>query len=186
MDLRPYSNKAIRVYTEDGDCFEGLAELFPAEYGFLVFEREEESLKLGTYHIFESEILSITQIPEERLCPFFGAEYVPEEIRELYRALCRGAAGDLPWRSLDRVCAEIVKQRFGGEVLAVDLYEGGSHCFNEREDHRFDLCSEVFGEDEPEYLGLDDISPAAALTEEEKEILTRLEELLRAFEEREG
>lgn len=144
MGLRPYDNKAILVFTWEGDCFEGRAELFPAEYGFLVFEREEECLKLGTYHIFESEILSIRQIPEERLCPFFGAEHVPEEIRELSRALCRGAAGDLPWRSLDRICAEMVKRQFGGEVLSVALYEGGSHCFNEREDHRFDLCSEVF------------------------------------------
>lgn len=186
MDLRPYSNKAVRVFTGDGDSFEGLAELFPAEYGFLVFEREEESLKLGTYHIFESEILSITRIPEERLCPFFGAERVPEEIRELYRRLCRGAAGGMPWRSLDRVIAELVRLRFGGTVLQVALFEGGIHCFNEREDHRFDLCSEVFGEDGPEYLGLDNIFAAAPLTAEEKELLARLEGLLGAFEEKKG
>ena len=186
MDLRPYDNRAIRLSTRDGDCFEGLAELFPAEYGFLVFEQEEESLKLGTYHIFESEILSITQIPEERLCPFFGAELVPEEIRELYRILCRGAAGDMPWRSLDRVVAELVQRRFGGTVLSVALWEGGIHCFNEREDHRFDLCSEIFGEDEPAYLGLDDVSAAAPVTREEEGLLERLEGLLRAFEEREG
>lgn len=55
MGLRPYDNKAIRVDTGAGDSFEGRAEFFPAEYGFLVFEREEESLKLGTCHIFESE-----------------------------------------------------------------------------------------------------------------------------------
>ena len=186
MDLRPYSNKAVRVCTEDGDCFEGLADLYPPEYGFLVFEREEESLKLGTYHIFESEILSIAPIPEERLCPFFGAERVPEEIRELYRRLCRGAAGDMPWRSMDRVVARLVQRRFGGTVLQAALWEGGIHCFNEREDHRFDLCSEVFGEDGPEYLGLDDISDAAPLTKEEEGLLERLEGFLCAFEEKEG
>ena len=55
MDLSQYQDKIVRVVDQDGRSFTGIASAYPAEYGLHEFDREEESVKLNDYQLFESK-----------------------------------------------------------------------------------------------------------------------------------
>ena len=57
-----YQNKEIRVTTEDGSVFTGIAEVFPSGYGLHEFGREEESIQLDDVILFRSDIRSIEEL----------------------------------------------------------------------------------------------------------------------------
>ena len=54
--LIQYEGKIVRVIDVDGRAFTGIPVSFPAEYGFHEFNRDEESIKLNDYQLFESDI----------------------------------------------------------------------------------------------------------------------------------
>lgn len=60
MRLSQYEGKIVRVVDVDGRAFTGIPVAFPAEYGFHEFNREEESVKLNDYQLFESDIAKIS------------------------------------------------------------------------------------------------------------------------------
>ena len=59
MHLSEYEGKIVRVVDVDGRAFTGIPVSFPAEYGFHEFDREEESVKLNDYQLFETDIAQI-------------------------------------------------------------------------------------------------------------------------------
>ena len=85
MKLFKYEDKCVRVTDRDGYVFTGVAESFPPGYGLHEFNREEESLKIGDYQIFESDIAAVEilptweeasrDIPPGRYRHFKGGEY---------------------------------------------------------------------------------------------------------------
>lgn len=59
-----YQDKEIRVTTEDGSVFTGVAEVFPSGYGLHEFGREEENIRLDDVTVFKSDIRSIEELPK--------------------------------------------------------------------------------------------------------------------------
>lgn len=57
--LYQYEGKIVRVIDVDGRAFTGIPVAFPADYGFHEFNRDEESIKLNDYQLFESDIAEI-------------------------------------------------------------------------------------------------------------------------------
>ena len=57
-----YQNKEIRVTTEDGSVFMGIAAVFPSGYGLHEFGREEESIQLDEVILFKSDICTIEEL----------------------------------------------------------------------------------------------------------------------------
>lgn len=57
--LYQYEGRIVRVIDVDGRAFTGIPVAFPAEYGFHEFNRDEESIKLNDYQLFESDIAEI-------------------------------------------------------------------------------------------------------------------------------
>ena len=64
MNLFQYDGKIVRVIDTQGRAFTGGAVTFPPEYGFHEFDREEESVKIGDYQLFESDIAEIRELPD--------------------------------------------------------------------------------------------------------------------------
>ena len=64
MSLFSYEHKIVRVIDVDGRVFTGIPVSFPADYGFHEFNRDEESIKIGDYQLFESDIAQIRELPE--------------------------------------------------------------------------------------------------------------------------
>ncbi len=64
MNLFSYEHKIVRVIDVDGRVFTGIPVSFPADYGFHEFNRDEESIKIGDYQLFESDIAQIRELPE--------------------------------------------------------------------------------------------------------------------------
>ena len=63
MNLYQDEKKITRVIDTEGRIFTGVAISFPAEYGLHEFGREEESVKLNDYQLFESDIAEIMELP---------------------------------------------------------------------------------------------------------------------------
>ena len=63
MDLDQYEHKMVRVVDRDGRAFTGEPTFFPSGYGLHEFGREEESLLLNGYQLFESGIAQIIELP---------------------------------------------------------------------------------------------------------------------------
>ena len=63
MNLYRYEHKIVRVIDMDGRAFTGVAISFPADYGFHEFNRDEESIKIEDYQLFESDIAEIRELP---------------------------------------------------------------------------------------------------------------------------
>ena len=63
MDLSQYQDKIVRVVDQGGRSFTGIASAYPAEYGLHEFDREEESVKLNDYQLFESDMATIEELP---------------------------------------------------------------------------------------------------------------------------
>ena len=54
--LQRYQGKELRVTTEDGAVFTGIAEVYPSGYGLHEFGREEESIQLGDVTLFRFNV----------------------------------------------------------------------------------------------------------------------------------
>ncbi len=67
MALHAYEGQIVRVTDCGGKVFTGVAEVFPAGYGLQEFGREEESLRLGQYHVFEGDAAKIEPCPELKI-----------------------------------------------------------------------------------------------------------------------
>ena len=63
MNFLRYENKIIRVIDVDGRAFTGVPVSFSASYGDYEFGRDEESIKIGDYQLFESDIAEIKELP---------------------------------------------------------------------------------------------------------------------------
>lgn len=63
MNLYQYEGKIIRVIDVNGRAFTGVAVSFPADYGFHEFNRDEESVRIEDYQLFESDIAEIMELP---------------------------------------------------------------------------------------------------------------------------
>ena len=63
MRMLHYEGKIIRVIDRDGRAFTGMPVACPAEYGYHEFGREEESIRLHDYQLFESDIAEIRELP---------------------------------------------------------------------------------------------------------------------------
>ena len=64
MNLFSYEHKIVRVIDVDGRVFTGIPVSVPADYGFHEFNRDEESIKIGDYQLFESDIAEIRELPD--------------------------------------------------------------------------------------------------------------------------
>lgn len=62
MDLSQYQDKIVCVVDQAGRSFTGIASAYPSEYGLHEFDREEESVKLNDYQLFESDIATIEEL----------------------------------------------------------------------------------------------------------------------------
>ena len=63
LNLSQYENKIVRIVDTGGRAFTGVPVSFPSEYGLHEFGREEESVKLHDYQLFESDIAEIRELP---------------------------------------------------------------------------------------------------------------------------
>ena len=103
-------------------------------------------------------------IDEKGSYGFFGAESVPQEIRDLYLDLehvwCLETCGPRyrpQWSPENRTAGQctitsfLIQDLFGGKVYGVPLPEGGFHCFNKIGGCTFDITSEQFGDAALEY-----------------------------------
>lgn len=162
--LSRWQDRPVRLTTKYGDVFEGLADVYSAEYGLHEYGREESFMQFGMYIVFEEEIMNIEEIGREKLCGFYGAEAVPEELRQLYRDLkhawCLETCAprlrpqwseDNPTWGQCSITSFLVQDLYGGKVYGIPLPEGGYHCYNAVGDWVFDLTSEQFGDQELDY-----------------------------------
>jgi hypothetical protein len=164
MELHPWQDRPVRITDVGGRVFEGVADVYSAEYDMHEFGVEEEGVSFGSYLLFEKDILRIEPLDPALLCGFYGAEWAPERLRALYRDLrevwcietcaprLRGDwSRENPTLGQCSITAFLVRDLFGGLVRGVPLPDGGVHCFNEIDDDQFDLTSEQFGEEELDY-----------------------------------
>ena len=84
MELHQYDSQLIRLRTADGLELEGFGETYPPAYGFHEFGREEESVKLCGYQLFESDIASVEALGVKRVIKQF-CELTPDELYALLK-----------------------------------------------------------------------------------------------------
>ena len=60
--LYRYQNKQVRITTEDGAVFTGIAEVLPSGWGLHEFDREEEGIQLDDVILFKSDIRTIEEL----------------------------------------------------------------------------------------------------------------------------
>ncbi len=63
VELSGFDRQMVRITDHQGKVFTGVAEAFLSGFGLHDFGREEESIRLGTYQIFEGDIAEIRQLP---------------------------------------------------------------------------------------------------------------------------
>ena len=63
--LSRFQDKEIRVTTEDGEVFTGVADVLPSGYGLHEFDREEESVLFDDVVIFKSDIRAVEELSKE-------------------------------------------------------------------------------------------------------------------------
>ena len=63
MKLMQYEGIIVRVIDQESRSFTGTPIAYPPEYGSHEFGREEESIKLQDYQLFESDIAEIRNLP---------------------------------------------------------------------------------------------------------------------------
>ena len=71
--------------------------------------------------------------------------------RHLRAAHARGLDGGQPTLGQCSITAFLAQDIFGGKVYGVPLKDGGFHCFNVVDGHRFDLTSQQFGDAKLKY-----------------------------------
>ena len=64
MKLDQYDGKIVRAEEKDGRVFTGAASFLSSEAGLRESDREEESIRLNDYRIFESDIAEIRELPD--------------------------------------------------------------------------------------------------------------------------
>ena len=109
--LYRYQNKQVRVTTEDGSVFTGIAEVFPSGYGLHEFDREEEGIQLDDVVLFKSDIRSIEELPQAA-----SETADPRRFDDLMGALLEG-----PYWIVD-ILPEQVPADAAGQYFAVERY----------------------------------------------------------------
>ena len=109
--LSRYEGKNVRITTESGDVFTGVAESYPSGYGLHAFNRAEESLQLGDDMFFQSDIRKIELLSEPVPVDIPGNSY-DALIAELLEAPC--------W--LVDILPERVPKNAAGQYFSVDRY----------------------------------------------------------------
>ena len=109
--LRRYQDKQVRITTEGGAVFTGIAEVFPSGYGLHEFDREEEGIQLDDVVIFKSDIRSV-----EELSKTTSEAVSPRRYDELMGQLLEG-----PYWIVD-ILPEQVSAGAAGQYFAVERY----------------------------------------------------------------
>ena len=101
----------IKVTTEDGTEFTGIADVFPSGYGLHEFDRAEEGIQLDDVIVFKSDIRKIEELSD-------GASDQADARRydEMMGELLEG-----PYRIVD-ILPEQVSVKAGGQYFAVERY----------------------------------------------------------------
>ena len=106
-----YLDKEIRVTTEDGSVFTGVADVFPSGYGLHEFDREEECVQLDDVILFKSDIRTI-----EDLSKTVPVDTDPRRYDEMMGNLLDG-----PYWIVD-ILPEQVPANASGQYFAVERY----------------------------------------------------------------
>ena len=109
--LHRYQDKKVRITTEDGAVFTGLAELFSSGYGLHEFDREEEGIELDDVILFKSDIRNIEELTETA-----SGAVSPRRFDTLMGALLEG-----PYWIVD-ILPEQVSAEAAGQYFAVERY----------------------------------------------------------------
>lgn len=109
--LNRYQNKKIKVTTEDGTEFTGIADVFPSGYGLHEFDRAEEGIQLDDVIVFKSDIRRI-----EELSDAAADEADARRFDETMGELLEG-----PYWVVD-ILPEQVSANAGGQYFAVERY----------------------------------------------------------------
>ena len=83
-DLSKYHNTTSRIYCEHGETFAGACEYDDPEYNMHEYGVEEESLRIGEYIFFESDIRDIEVIRPEACFPVRDWPEAKEEIADWF------------------------------------------------------------------------------------------------------
>lgn len=62
MIIHQFDSTIVSVTNKDGRHFTGKANTYPAAYGLHEFDREEDSIKINGFQIFQSDIASISEL----------------------------------------------------------------------------------------------------------------------------
>ena len=109
--LNRYQNKKIKVTTEDGTKFTGIADVFPSGYGLHEFDRAEEGIQLDDVIMFKSDIRRI-----EELSDAASDQADARRFDEMMGKLLEG-----PYLIVD-ILPEQVSADAGGQYFAVERY----------------------------------------------------------------
>ena len=109
--LNRYQNKKIKVTTQDGAEFTGIADVFSAGYGLHEYDRAEEGIQLDDVIVFKSDIRRI-----EELSDAASDEPDARSFDEMMGELLEG-----PYRIVD-ILPEQVSANAGGQYFAVERY----------------------------------------------------------------
>ena len=109
--LNRYQNKRIKVTTEDGAEFTGIADVFPSGYGLHEFDRAEEGIQLDDVIVFKSDIRRI-----EELSDTASDKADARRFDEMMGELLEG-----PYWIVD-ILPEQVSADAGGQYFAVERY----------------------------------------------------------------
>ncbi len=109
--LKRYQNKQVRITTEDGAVYTGIAEVLPSGYGLHEFGREEEGIQLDDVILFKSDIQRIEELSET------PTEVLdPRRFDDMMGALLEG-----PYWIVD-ILPEQVSADAAGQYFAVERY----------------------------------------------------------------
>ena len=67
VGLFQFNQQIVRMEDRRGKVFTGVAETFSSGYGLRESGREEESIRIGTFRVFESEIANIEPLPDMKI-----------------------------------------------------------------------------------------------------------------------
>ena len=109
--LNRYQNKKIKVTTEDGTEFTGIADVFPSGYGLHEFDRAEEGIQLDDVIVFKSDIRRIEELSD--------AAPDREDARRFDEMM--GELLEGPYWIVD-ILPEQVSANAGGQYFAVERY----------------------------------------------------------------
>ncbi len=109
--LSQFEGKQVKITTEGGEVFTGMAEVLPSGYGLHEFDRAEESIQIGDMLIFQSDIRKIDLLSENS-----SSAIDPRQFDDLMGELLEG-----PYWIVD-VLPEQVPANAPGQYFAVERY----------------------------------------------------------------